>query len=122
MTGGDVVSPTVAVNGNVLKLVFPGSTTPSAFPTTGNPYFPGGSSFQPPAVALTITVGAAGMIIAGSLTAFQVDARILNLNFRQMCTPQANSLGNVNVVAPLQPGACSTRGVRRCHDQGRRRS
>ncbi len=111
VTGGSVIGATATVvGGNILRLVFPGSTNGSLFAVTGDTYFPGGSTFQPPAIVLPITSGAAGTTISGTLTAFRVEARtvyagVIVTNVRQICTPQPNSLGSVNVVAPPLPGA-----------------
>ncbi|MDZ4825365.1 MAG: Ig-like domain-containing protein [Actinomycetota bacterium] len=114
LAGGGVIGPAATiVGGNTLQLVFPGSQGGSAFAITGDAYFPGGSTFTPPAVSLPITAGAVGTTISGSLTAFQVDTRILvvnlaaTLNVRLLCTVPPNTLGSVEVVAPPLPGAPS---------------
>lgn len=111
-SGGNVLGATATiVSGNILRIVLPGSTTGSAFPVTGDAYFPGGSNFDSPEITLPITAGAAGTTILGSLVDFSIDARTLAFgsiitNSRQLCDPGPNNLGEVDVVA--EPATTTT--------------
>ena len=113
MSGGNVINPTVTfVTPTRMRLTLPGSTTTSQFPVTGNAFFPPGSTLVTPSLSIPITAGAAGTTLSGSVVGLQidsiVDASAVNIPLlptRLECTPEANSLGSVPIVAPPEPGA-----------------
>ncbi|MGQ0826381.1 MAG: Ig-like domain-containing protein, partial [Actinomycetota bacterium] len=111
LAGGSVLDPSmVAINPTTLRLTLPGSQLGSVSPVAGSAFFPGGSTFQTPSITIPLTTGAVGTTLSGSVASFQVDARVTSatlpaLSIRLECTPPANTINSVKIVAPPAPGA-----------------
>ncbi len=108
VSGGNVLGATAATSKTSLTLVLPGKQNGSTMPK-GNAFFPGGSSFTPPAIGLTVTAPNTPGTISTSLVGMDLMVQVVlgatKINTFLDCTFPTNTLGSVSVVQPGAPVA-----------------